>query len=62
MLLKRFGSIAKVAQASVAELREVDGVGPKRAEQIWVTLNGFHFNNGSDGPLTITATEQDYSA
>jgi ERCC4-type nuclease len=62
MLLKRFGSIAKVAQATVAELREVDGVGPKRAEQIWVTLNGSHYQSGSDGPLTITATEQDYSA
>jgi ERCC4-type nuclease len=62
MLLKRFGSIAKVAQATVAELREVDGVGPKRAEQIWVTLNGSHYQSGSDGPLTITATEHDYSS
>lgn len=61
MLLRRFGSIGKVAQASVAELQEVDGVGPKRAEQIWVTLNGVHFHNGSDEPLTITASEQDYS-
>jgi Fanconi anemia group M protein len=58
MLLRRFGSIARVAQASVAELQEVDGVGPKRAEQIWLTLNGSHYQNG-DG-LTITANSEDY--
>lgn len=54
-LLRRFGSIARVAQASVAELKEVDGVGPKRAEQIWVTLNGSHSFGGSDDVLTLEA-------
>jgi ERCC4-type nuclease len=61
-LLQRFGSIARVAQATVEELKKVDGVGPKRAEQIWVTLNGSHFRNGADEPLTITATNEDYHA
>jgi ERCC4-type nuclease len=61
MLLKKFGSILKVAQASVSELKEVDGVGPKRAEQIWVTLNGSHFHDGRGDPLVITATEQEHS-
>jgi ERCC4-type nuclease len=60
-LLRRFGSIARVAQATVAELKEVEGVGPKRAEQIWVTLNGSHFRIGDDSPLTITASQDDYN-
>jgi hypothetical protein len=59
MLLRRFGSIAKVAQASVAQLREVEGVGPKRAEQIWVTLNGSHYQNPPSGPLTISGSVED---
>lgn len=59
-LLKRFGSIAKVAQATVAELKEISGVGPKRAEQIWITLNGSHSSNGSEDPLTIAASEDEY--
>ncbi|MDW9481304.1 hypothetical protein GOB57_21905 [Sinorhizobium meliloti] len=62
LLLRRFGSIAKVAQATVAELREVGGVGPKRAEQIWVTLNGLHYQSQGDEPLTITAHEDEYEA
>lgn len=55
-LLMRFGSIAKVAQATVAELKAVDGVGPKRAEQIWVTLNGSHSEIGGD-VLTLEANK-----
>lgn len=61
-LLRRFGSISRLSQATVAELREVDGVGPKRAEMIWLTLNGSHSDSGADAPLTITAGKEDYSS
>nr|WP_250807431.1 ERCC4 domain-containing protein [Neorhizobium tomejilense] len=54
MLLRKFGSIARVAQATVAELKEVDGVGPKRAEQIWLTLNGLHFQREVETTLTVS--------
>jgi ERCC4-type nuclease len=57
MLLRRFGSVAKVAQATVAELKEVDGVGPKRAEQIWVTLNGSHYQEQTGPILTLQASD-----
>ncbi len=33
-LIAHFGSIAAVARASAAELREVDGVGPKKAQRV----------------------------
>lgn len=59
MLLRSFGSIARIAQASVAQLQKVDGVGPKRAEQIWMTLNGSHYQG--DDSLTISATPDDYT-
>ncbi len=37
-LLKRFGSIYRIANASVAELMRVDGIGEKRAKQIYRTF------------------------
>jgi ERCC4-type nuclease len=55
-LLRRFGSIAGVAQASVEELKKVDDVGPKRAEQIWLTLNGSHFHDEGEMTLDISAS------
>jgi excinuclease ABC subunit C len=38
-VLAHFGSLKKVAQASVEELTEVSGIGPLQAEQIWQFLN-----------------------
>jgi excinuclease ABC subunit C len=38
-VLAHFGSLKKVAQASVEELAEVSGIGPLQAEQIWQFLN-----------------------
>jgi excinuclease ABC subunit C len=38
-VLAHFGSLKKVATASVAELSEVPGIGPVQAEQIWQFLN-----------------------
>jgi Holliday junction resolvasome RuvABC DNA-binding subunit len=35
-------------------LKEVDGVGPKRAEQIWLTLNGLHFQREVETTLTVS--------
>jgi excinuclease ABC subunit C len=37
--LAHFGSLKKVAAASVTELSEVPGIGPIQAEQIWQFLN-----------------------
>ncbi len=37
-LLKRFGSVYRIANASVAELMRVDGIGEKRAKQIYRTF------------------------
>lgn len=52
LLLKRFGSIARIAQASVTDLKEIPGIGPKRAEQVWLTLNGSHLQEEA-GSLVI---------
>ena len=38
-LLAHFGSLKKVAQANVAELAKVAGIGPVQAEAIWQFLN-----------------------
>jgi excinuclease ABC subunit C len=38
-VLAHFGSLKKVADASVAELAEVPGIGPVQADQIWQFLN-----------------------
>jgi excinuclease ABC subunit C len=38
-VLAHFGSLKKVAQASIEELTEVSGIGPLQAEQIWQFLN-----------------------
>jgi excinuclease ABC subunit C len=38
-VLAHFGSLKKVAAATVAELAEVPGIGPVQAEQIWQFLN-----------------------
>jgi len=38
-VLAHFGSLKKVAAASVSELSEVQGIGPIQAEQIWQFLN-----------------------
>lgn len=38
-VLSHFGSLKKVAAASVSELSEVPGIGPVQAEQIWQFLN-----------------------
>jgi excinuclease ABC subunit C len=38
-VLAHFGSLKKVAAASVTELSEVPGIGPIQAEQIWQFLN-----------------------
>ena len=38
-LLKAFGSVKKVREASAAELSGVPGVGPKTAEVIWKNLH-----------------------
>jgi excinuclease ABC subunit C len=38
-VLAHFGSLKKVAAASVVELAEVPGIGPIQAEQIWMYLN-----------------------
>jgi ERCC4-type nuclease len=38
-LLKVFGSVKKVRQASEAELSGVPGVGPKTAQVIWKNLH-----------------------
>jgi excinuclease ABC subunit C len=38
-VLAHFGSLKKVAGASVAELAEVPGIGPVQADQIWQFLN-----------------------
>jgi len=45
-LIATFGSVAGLATASLAELRAVPGIGPKRAEQIHSTLRA-----GFDRPL-----------
>ncbi len=59
ILLRRFGSINKVCQATVAELRGIEGIGPKRAESIWLTLNGSH-PQGEGGPVLTIASEDEY--
>jgi len=38
-LLAHFGSLKKVAQANVAELATVSGIGPVQAEAIWQFLS-----------------------
>jgi excinuclease ABC subunit C len=38
-VLAHFGSLKKVAAATVEELTEVPGIGPIQAEQIWQFLN-----------------------
>jgi excinuclease ABC subunit C len=38
-VLAHFGTLKKVAAASVLELAEVPGIGPIQAEQIWQLLN-----------------------
>jgi excinuclease ABC subunit C len=38
-VLAHFGSLKKVAAATVLELAEVPGIGPIQAEQIWQFLN-----------------------
>lgn len=38
-LLRRFGSAAEIGRASANELREVEGIGPRLAEQIRAALN-----------------------
>jgi excinuclease ABC subunit C len=38
-VLAHFGSLKKVAAATVVELAEVPGIGPIQAEQIWQFLN-----------------------
>jgi excinuclease ABC subunit C len=38
-VLAHFGSLKKVAAASVDELSTVSGIGPVQAEQIWLFLN-----------------------
>lgn len=45
-LLKRFGSLARLFAAKADDLRRVEGVGPKRAKQIFKFLNG----EGGNGP------------
>jgi ERCC4-type nuclease len=60
MLLRHFGSVLKVAQATVAELRKVEDVGPKRAEQIWLTLNGMHYQDEAGPILTLRASEGEH--
>lgn len=62
ILLRKFGSINKVCQATVAELRDIEGIGPKRAESIWLTLNGSHHQDGEEPMLTIEADEGEYSS
>ncbi|MDR1145213.1 MAG: excinuclease ABC subunit UvrC [Verrucomicrobiales bacterium] len=49
-LLKHFGSVEKIKAAAVANLRVVDGIGPKLAENI---VGFFH------RPLTVTAVDGD---
>jgi excinuclease ABC subunit C len=51
-VLAHFGSLKKVAAASVEELAEVPGIGPIQAEQIWQFLN-----EGNTGEVAVnTAT------
>jgi excinuclease ABC subunit C len=38
-VLAHFGTLKKVAAASVSELAEVPGIGPVQADQIWQFLN-----------------------
>ncbi|MGH3793427.1 MAG: excinuclease ABC subunit UvrC [Pseudonocardiaceae bacterium] len=48
-LLKHFGSVRRLRQASVAEITEVPGVGPRTARAVLAALNsGPQVNNGSD--------------
>ena len=45
-LLEKFGSVRNVFCASQDMLMKVDGIGKKKAEDIWCLLNGKYEGNG----------------
>ncbi|MGY0231628.1 excinuclease ABC subunit UvrC [Longispora urticae] len=49
-LLKRFGSLKKLAAASLVEISEVPGIGPRTAEAVLASLTGAESN-----PTTVTS-------
>jgi excinuclease ABC subunit C len=51
-LLKRFGSLKAMRQASAAEVAEVPGIGPKLAAQILAALQAA----GSGAPAAVNLT------
>ena len=50
-LMARFGSLDRLRQASVGDLREVDGIGPKLAQGLYAFLREKGSGIGPDGLL-----------